>query len=83
MFRFKMTPSEKPPLRCTLYTGTFLYTPSLRPLEVFDNAAIGVDENGVIAFILEDVGKASYPSIEGSQDVLSRSMFQEKVKRHG
>ena len=78
-----MAPSKKTPLRCTLYTGSFLYTPSLGQLKVLENIAIGVDENAIIAFILEDEGTASYLSAKDSRDAQSQSMFQEMVKRHG
>ena len=45
-----MSPSRK-----TLYVGTFIHTPSLGHLEVLENAVVGVDEDGAIAFIKRGV----------------------------
>ena len=42
---------EKAPLKKTVYTGTFISTPSLGSLKVLEDAAIGVDEAGVIRYI--------------------------------
>ena len=46
-----MEPQVKIPLQRTVYTGTFLHTPSLGELVVLENASIGVDEHGIIAFV--------------------------------
>ncbi len=35
----------------SIYTGTFISTPSLDSLRVLENHAIGVDENGVIRHV--------------------------------
>ncbi|KAL9583018.1 MAG: hypothetical protein Q9212_002964 [Teloschistes hypoglaucus] len=40
-------------LKRTIYTGTFIHTPTLGNLEIIENSAIGVDENGIIRFIEE------------------------------
>ena len=40
-----------PPLQKTIYTGTFIHTPSLTHLKILENTAVGVDEDGIIAFI--------------------------------
>ena len=42
---------EKVPLKKTVYTGTFISTPSLGSLKVLEDAAIGVDEAGIIRYI--------------------------------
>lgn len=39
------------PLRKTIYTGTFIHTPTLGKLEIIENGAIGVDESGIIRFV--------------------------------
>ena len=39
------------PLRKSLYFGTFIHNVSLPEIEILENTAIGVDENGVILFI--------------------------------
>ncbi len=41
----------------TVYTGTFIHTPSLGSLEVLENAAVFVDGNGVIISIIENVSR--------------------------
>lgn len=38
-----------------IYFGTFVHAVSLGKLEILEGAAIGVDENGIIAFIEVDV----------------------------
>ena len=59
-----MPASHKRPLKPTVYTGTFLHTPALCQLEVLQNAAIGVDEHGVIAFIHKDLHSENLSSDE-------------------
>lgn len=58
-----------PPLQKTIYTGTFISTPSLGSLRVLENHAVGVDENGVIKFICkigtEKDGVNQWMNIEG------------------
>ncbi len=78
-----MGPSKKLPLKRTLYTGNFLWTPSLGQLKVLGKAVIGVDENGTIVFILESGEDEPMESARGSGDVQLRSTFLEKVRRHG
>ena len=46
-----MPPITPSPLQKTIYTGTFISTPTLDSLSVLENHAIGVDEEGVIKFI--------------------------------
>lgn len=53
-FAISMASSEQS-LQRTIYVGTFIYCLSLTDLEILENAAIGVDENGIIAFIEKDV----------------------------
>lgn len=45
--------STPPPLRKTIYTGTFISSPSLSvgELSVLENKALGVDESGVVVWI--------------------------------
>ena len=45
-------------IKPTVYTGTFIHTPSLGGLEVLANKAVGVDKDGVIRFI-EDCPEAN------------------------
>lgn len=47
--------ASKTPLGCTIYAGTFIHCLSLDHLEVLENAAVGVDEKGIIAFVEKDV----------------------------
>jgi len=78
-----MSPSKQSPLTRTLYTGNFLWTPSLGQLKVLEKAVIGVDENGTIAFILENGEDEPMESARGSGDVQLRFPLLEKVRRHG
>lgn len=39
------------PLKPTVYTGTFIHTPTPNTLEILEHKAIGVDSHGVIRFI--------------------------------
>ena len=43
------------PLRRTVYLGTFIHSKTLGELERFEEAAIGVDENGIITFIEQNL----------------------------
>ena len=47
--------SSKQSLQRTIYVGTYIHCLSLTQLELLENAAIGVDENGVISFIEQDM----------------------------
>ena len=63
-----MSTSHKPHLRRTVYTGTFLHTPALGQLEILENAVIGVNEHGVIAFIHKGLpSRYTDPSDNSSQ----------------
>jgi guanine deaminase len=46
-----------PPLK-TIFIGPFVHSKSLDELDICEHGAIGVDENGVIAFIERDVQDA-------------------------
>lgn len=46
-----MAQTPPAPPRRTIYYGTFIHNASLTELEILENAAIGVDENGNIAFV--------------------------------
>ena len=48
-----MSPSTLAPLQKTIYTGTFISTPTLGSLQVLERHAVGVDEEGVIRFVCE------------------------------
>lgn len=78
-----MGPSKKSPLKRTLYIGNFLWTPSLGQLKVLENAVIGVDESGVMAFVLEGGEIDPMEPARGSGDVQMRFPFLEKVRQHG
>ncbi|ORY14260.1 hypothetical protein BCR34DRAFT_534410 [Clohesyomyces aquaticus] len=43
------------PIKKTVYYGTFVHSKSLSELDICAKGAIGVDENGVIAFVERDV----------------------------
>lgn len=73
--------SHKQPLRRTVYTGTFLHTPSLGYLEVLRNAVIGVNEHGVIAFI--EKGFEDLNLDEKSSEASFESAVRSKVRSLG
>lgn len=52
----------------TIYVGPFIHSKSLAELEVCEQAAIGVDENGVIAFIEKDVAGGNVEQIKSRQE---------------
>ncbi len=78
-----MSPPKKSPLKRILYIGNFLWTPSLGQLKVLENAVIGVDENGTIAFALKGGGDEPIEPAQVSGDVQLRCPFLEKVRQHG
>ena len=47
--------ASRPSLTPTIYTGTFIHTPTLGSLEILRNAAVAVDEHGVIVSIKRDL----------------------------
>lgn len=51
-----------PPLK-TIFIGPFVHCKSLDELDICEHGAIGVDENGVIAFIERDVGGQDADSV--------------------
>lgn len=51
-----------PPLK-TIFIGPFVHCKSLDELDICEQGAIGVDENGVIAFIERDVGGQDADSV--------------------
>ena len=65
-----MAMASTTPLKPTLYTGTFIHTPTLGSMEVLENAAIVVDEKGVIVRVLKDL----------SQDELEGELAKEGEK---
>lgn len=78
-----MGPPPKPPLRPIVYAGNFLWTPALGQLKIIEDGAIGVDENGVIIFILDDV-KTELRVVTKSPGLgVSRVKLREEVARHG
>jgi len=44
-----------PSLEKTIYVGAFVHSKSLQELEICQKGAIGVDENGTIAFVKRNV----------------------------
>ena len=52
----------------TIYAGTFIHCRSLTELEICPNGAIGVAENGKIAFVRQNVNEDSAPSENGWKD---------------
>lgn len=78
-----MGPPKKSPLKRTLYIGDFLWTPLLGQLQVLENTVIGVDESGVIAFILEGGEDEPMEPARVPSDVQLRSPVLGKVRGHG
>ncbi len=62
-------PPPPPKLKRTIYTGTFVSTPTPTTFEILENHAIAVDENGVIThkFGLESEGggEPGYEDVKG------------------
>ena len=68
--------------KLSVFTGTFIHTPTLGALEILQDKAVGVDEDGVICFIvdcyksdedneirvIEKFLKKSYWRLKGSSD---------------
>ena len=78
-----MAPIKKPSIKRTLYVGNFVWTPSLGQLKVLENAAVGVDEDGIIAFIFEDVDiDPQFDDWESCSPQL-RSMLRKAVEKYG
>lgn len=51
-----MAPPPPPPsISPTIYTGTFIHTPTLGSLDILRNAAVAVDEHGVIVSVRRDL----------------------------
>ena len=74
---------RKPPPKRTLYVGNFVWTPSLGQLKVLENAAVGVDENGIIAFIIADMDIDSQPDGWESCSPQLQSILREAVAKCG
>ncbi|KAF2828579.1 guanine deaminase [Ophiobolus disseminans] len=53
------------PISKTIYLGPFVHSKSLTELEICENGAIGVDENGIIAFVERDA--QSFESIKSEK----------------
>lgn len=53
------------PLGKTIYIGAFVHCKSLDELEVWPEGAIGVDEDGKIAFIMRDEESGQSPANQG------------------
>ena len=54
-----------PLLEKTIYVGAFVHSKSLQELEICQKGAIGVDENGTIAFVERDVTDPEAPGKKG------------------
>lgn len=52
----------------TIYAGTLIHCRSLTELDICPNGAIGVDENGKIAFVRQSVDETPVPSDDGWKD---------------
>ena len=50
-------------LQRTIYVGTFIHCISLVDLEILENAAIGVEENGIISFVEKDVKESDLAEV--------------------
>ncbi|KAH6616399.1 guanine deaminase [Boeremia exigua] len=55
----------------TIYIGPFVHSKSLTELEICENGAIGVDENGVIAFVEKELDLEAVQSKHSWQDAAS------------
>ena len=73
-----MAPSPRAPLRPTVYSGNFLWTPALGQLEVRENTAVGVNSDGVIAFVLDTSNKEARSSARWEQNVLLKSEVEKQ-----
>ncbi|CBY00019.1 hypothetical protein LEMA_P076080.1 [Plenodomus lingam JN3] len=56
------------PISRTIYTGPFVHSVSLGKLEICERAAIGVDENGIIAFVEKNTEEDSIGKIKGRRE---------------
>ncbi|KAF2852425.1 guanine deaminase [Plenodomus tracheiphilus IPT5] len=56
------------PISKTIYTGTFVHSASLSRLEICEKSAIGVDENGIIAFIEKNSDGSSIGKIRSRRE---------------
>lgn len=56
------------PISRTIYTGPFVHCVSLSKLEICEKAAIGVDENGIIAFIEKTTEGGGVADIKSRQE---------------
>ncbi|KAJ8107578.1 hypothetical protein OPT61_g8769 [Boeremia exigua] len=54
----------------TIYLGPFVHSKSLAELEICENGAIGVDENGIIAFIEKELDLETIQSKHSWQDAV-------------
>ncbi|KAJ4993974.1 guanine deaminase [Stagonosporopsis vannaccii] len=54
----------------TIYLGTFVHSRSLTELEICENGAIGVDENGTIAFVEKELDLESVQTKHSWQDAV-------------
>ncbi|KAI8937040.1 hypothetical protein NX059_006260 [Plenodomus lindquistii] len=52
----------------TIYTGPFIHSASLTKLEICEKAAIGVDENGTIAFIEKNLDGGNVEDVKSRQE---------------
>ena len=48
--------SQSTLLRRTIYFGTFIHSKTLQELDIIENGAVGVDENGKIVFVERAAG---------------------------
>ncbi|MCJ1243363.1 hypothetical protein MMC30_000560 [Trapelia coarctata] len=61
-----MAQSKQSPQR-KVYVGTFIHSVSLANLEILENAAIGIEENGIIAFVEKDMKELGLAEVVGQK----------------
>lgn len=59
MLTISPTPAQAPPLARRVFHGTLIHSLSLAEIEYLHNALLGVNEQGVIAFVEREVDEAS------------------------
>jgi guanine deaminase len=62
--------SASAPILRTIYTGPFVHSASLSELEICENGFIGVDENGIIAFVEKESNLEAVQEKHSWQDAI-------------
>lgn len=55
-------------LKKTVYMGTFIHCTALDKIEVLENAAVGVNEEGIIEFVEREIGFDDGGKLRGRPD---------------